>query len=92
MSKTKVARGSSSRANLASEEDKGGVQSQERRSFLRAGAALTGGALASAAAIAGARAQRLEIPPSAKEMGRIIEPTAYGMPSKFGGRGRIVHH
>jgi hypothetical protein len=30
-----------------------------------------------------ARAQRLEIPRSNLEMGRIIEPTAYGMPSKF---------
>jgi sulfane dehydrogenase subunit SoxC len=44
---------------------------------------LAGATAASATGIAAARAQRLEIPQSNLEMGRIIEPTAYGMPSKF---------
>ena len=82
MSRMKVARPSSSRG-AAADQDSRRVQSQERRSFLRHGAAMAGGALASAAGVAGASAQRLEIAPWTKEMGRIIEPEAYGSPSKF---------
>ena len=49
-----------------------------RRSFLRKTAALTGGALAG-----GATAAPLSIPQSNQEPGRVIDETAYGMPSKF---------
>ena len=63
MSKSKVARGSSSRAAAPFEDDTGRVQSEERRSFLRSGAALAGAAVASAAGVGAAGAQRLEIPP-----------------------------
>src|SRR5262245_64670665 len=61
-------------------------QSQARRRFLRHGVALAGATAASATGIAAARAQKLEIPQSNLEMGRIIEPNAYGMPSKFDSR------
>ena len=74
MPKTKVARG------LPPGD---AARFQERRRFMRNGAALAGATVATAAGIAAARAQRLEIPASSKEMGRIIEPEAYGMPSKF---------
>jgi sulfane dehydrogenase subunit SoxC len=57
--------------------------SVERRNFLRRGAAVAGGALASATGVVAAGAQRLEIPPSALEMGRIIEADDYGSPSRF---------
>ena len=57
--------------------------SYDRRKFLRSGAALAGAAVASASGIKAAQAQGLEIPASNREMGRIIEPEAYGMPSKF---------
>ena len=63
--------------------DPSSFQTQARRSFLRSGMALVGATVASASGIAAARAQRLEIPRSALEMGRIIELEAYGMPSKF---------
>jgi sulfane dehydrogenase subunit SoxC len=43
-----------------------------------AGAAVTGGA-----GIVAARAEKLEIPVSNKEPGRIIEPKVYGLPSKY---------
>jgi sulfane dehydrogenase subunit SoxC len=43
-----------------------------------AGAAVTGGA-----GIVVARAEKLEIPASNKEPGRIIEPKVYGLPSKY---------
>ena len=59
------------------------VPSHDRRSFLRSGAALAGAGVASATGIVAARAQPLQIPQSAKEMGRVIEPAVYGMPSKF---------
>ena len=49
-----------------------------RRNFLRNTAALTGGALAG-----GATAAPLSIPQSNQEPGRVIDETAYGMPSKF---------
>jgi sulfane dehydrogenase subunit SoxC len=60
-----------------------GIPSHDRRSFLRGGAMLAGATAASAAGIASAGAQRLEVAASAKEMGRIIDAEAYGMPSKF---------
>ncbi len=60
-----------------------GVQSDERRTFLRRGAVFAGGALTSAAGVLGAGAQPLEVPPSAKEMGHGIDPESYGSPSKF---------
>ena len=85
MQRTDVARGSKSRRAAAMDKaaDPSSLQSQARRSFLRSGMALAGATVASASGIAAARAQRLEIPRSALEMGRIIEPEAYGMPSKF---------
>ena len=52
----------------------------DRRDFLRRSAALTGGAFAAAGA---ARAAPLAVPPTNQEPGRIIEESAYGMPSKF---------
>ena len=51
-----------------------------RRNFIRKTAALTGGAFAAGGA---ARAAPLPVPPSKREPGRVIEETAYGMPSKF---------
>ena len=51
-----------------------------RRNFIRKTAALTGGAFAAAGS---ARAAPLPIPQANQEPGRIIEETAYGMPSKF---------
>jgi sulfane dehydrogenase subunit SoxC len=81
MSKKKEAQGSlSSHITLT---DSNRVLSHERRSFLRNGAALAGATVVSAAGVTAARTQPLEVPPSGKEMGRIIEPEAYGMPSKF---------
>jgi sulfane dehydrogenase subunit SoxC len=55
----------------------------ERRRFLRNGAALAGAALAGGMAATKAGAEVLEIPASNKELGRGMEPAAYGMPSKF---------
>lgn len=81
MPKKEDARGSPSR-RIAS-TDSAAPRSPDRRVFLRGGAVLAGATVASAAGITTAGAQRLEIPASAKEMGRIIEPEAYGMPSKF---------
>ena len=85
MQKTEVARGPRSRSGSATDNvvDTNSPQSQARRRFLRRGVVLAGATAASATGIAVARAQRLEIPQSNLEMGRIIEPTAYGMPSKF---------
>src|SRR5918994_5818445 len=51
-----------------------------RRNFIRKTAALTGGAFAAAGS---ARAVPLPIPSANQEPGRIIEETAYGMPSKY---------
>ena len=51
-----------------------------RRNFIRKTAALTGGAFAAAGS---ARAAPLPIPQTNQEPGRIIEETAYGMPSKY---------
>ena len=85
MQKTEMARGPRSRSGSATDNvvDMSSPQSQARRRFLRRGVVLAGATVASATGIAAARAQRLEIPQSNLEMGRIIEPTAYGMPSKF---------
>jgi len=85
MQKTEVARGPRSRSGSATDNvvDTNSPQSQARRRFLRRGVVLAGATAASATGIAAARAQRLEIPQSNLEMGRMIEPTAYGMPSKF---------
>src|SRR5438552_13064239 len=51
-----------------------------RRDFLRRTAALTGGALAAGGT---ARAAPLQVPGTNQEPGRIIEETAYGVPSKY---------
>src|SRR6266849_7080652 len=53
---------------------------RSRRNFLRRTAVLTGGALAAGGA---ARAAQLPIPPTNREPGRVIDETAYGMPSKY---------
>lgn len=55
--------------------------SEKRRSFLM-GSAAAGAAIATAGATS-ARAQTLAVPASNKEMGRVIDPKVYGMPSKF---------
>jgi len=56
----------------------------DRRDFFRRTAALTGGAIAGTAAASGtARAAPLAIPPTNQEPGRIIEESAYGVPSKY---------
>ena len=49
-----------------------------RRDFLRRTAALTGGALAGSASAA-----PLPVPPTNQEPGRVIDETAYGVPSKY---------
>lgn len=81
MSKKQVARGAPAGAVASAGRDRD--PSQDRRSFLRSGVALASATVASATGITAARAQRLDIPQTEKEMGRIIEPEAYGMPSKF---------
>ena len=60
-----------------------GVSVTDRRGFLRTSALLAGATAVSAAGTRAALAQKLEVPQTEKEMGRIIEPEAYGMPSKF---------
>ncbi|MBW8905581.1 MAG: sulfite dehydrogenase [Betaproteobacteria bacterium] len=56
----------------------------DRRDFFRRSAALTGGAIAgAAAATSAARAAPLAVPPTNQEPGRIIEESAYGVPSKY---------
>lgn len=58
--------------------------SEGRRAFLRRGAAAAGAGLAGATGLAGAAgAEKLAVPASNKEPGRIIDPKVYGMPSKF---------
>jgi sulfane dehydrogenase subunit SoxC len=56
------------------------AESTGRRNFIRRTAALTGGAFAAAG---GARAAPLPIPQTNQQPGRVIDETAYGMPSKF---------
>src|SRR3989454_3965457 len=51
-----------------------------RRDFLRRTAALTGGALAAGGT---ARAAPLQVPGTNQEPGRVIDETAYGVPSKY---------
>ena len=51
-----------------------------RRDFLRRTAALTGGALAAGGT---ARAAPVQVPGTNQEPGRVIEETAYGVPSKY---------
>ena len=60
-----------------------GVSVTDRRDFLRNSALLAGATAFSAAGTGAARAQKLEVPQTEKEMGRIIEPESYGAPSKF---------
>jgi len=60
-----------------------GVSVTDRRGFLRNSALLAGATAFSAAGTGAARAQKLEVPQTEKEMGRIIEPESYGAPSKF---------
>lgn len=81
MSKKQVARGSPT--GSAASEDRDHLPSQDRRSFLRSGVALAGASVATLAGAGTPRAQRLDVPQTEKEMGRIIEAEAYGMPSKF---------
>ncbi|MEQ1714150.1 MAG: twin-arginine translocation signal domain-containing protein, partial [Hyphomicrobium sp.] len=57
--------------------------SADRRQFLRSSIAVAGAAVATGASIGAANAQKLEIPPSNKEPGRILEPKVYGLPSKY---------
>ena len=57
--------------------------SADRRQFLRSSVAVAGAAVATGAGIGAASAQKLEIPPTNKEPGRIIEPKVYGLPSKY---------
>src|SRR2546422_6759919 len=56
-----------------------------RRGFLRKGAMIAGPALAGPGIARSAPGAPLEVPPTAKEMGRPIPPTAYGVPSRFEG-------
>src|SRR5207247_37603 len=56
-----------------------------RRSFLRTSALIAGTALAGAGMTRSAAAAPLEIPPTARGMGRPIPPTASGVPSRFEG-------
>lgn len=56
---------------------------ESRRQFLRSGLAVAGAAVATGAGMGAAQAQKIEVPPSNKEMGRIIDPKVYGMPSKY---------
>ena len=69
------------RTPLPAEED-AKLESQDRRAFFRRSALVAGGALAGGG-LAAARGAPLAVPPTEHEMGRPIEATAYGMPSKF---------
>lgn len=60
-----------------------GPASADRRRFLRGSAAIAGATVATGAGLVEARAEKLAIPPTNKEMGRIIDPKVYGMPSKY---------
>lgn len=59
----------------------GALAMRERRDFLRKTAALAGGGTLAAAGAA--QAAPLAVPPSNFGIGRTIDETAYGMPSKF---------
>jgi len=54
-----------------------------RREFLRGGAAIAGAVAATGTGVTLVRAEKLEVPQSNKEMGGIIEPKVYGLPSKY---------
>lgn len=71
------------RRTLLPPEEGRRLESEDRRAFLRKGAALAGGALTVGAAAAPARGAPLAIPPTEQEMGRPIPPAMYGMPSKY---------
>jgi sulfane dehydrogenase subunit SoxC len=60
-----------------------GVSVTNRRGFLRNSALLAGATAVSAAGTRSVLAQKLEVPQTEKEMGRIVEPESYGAPSKF---------
>ena len=60
-----------------------GMSVTDRRGFLRNSALLAGAPAFSAAGTRAASAQKLEVPQTEKEMGRIVEPESYGAPSKF---------
>ena len=70
------------RTPLTQEED-ARLESGDRRAFFRRSAAVAGGALAAGGLASAARSAPLAVAPTNKEMGRPIEPAAYGMPSKF---------
>ena len=78
MAKTQVPRVSSL---SPAEYDAYRLESAARRSFLRKGAALAGGAAATGVGLA--QAAPLPIPQSNKAYGRPIAETDYGMPSRF---------
>ncbi len=64
-------------------EDDARLESEDRRTFFRRSAAVAGGALAAGGLASAARGAPLMVPLSELEMGRPIDATAYGMPSKF---------
>jgi sulfane dehydrogenase subunit SoxC len=70
------------RTPLTQEED-ARLESGDRRAFFRRSAAVAGGALAVGGLATAARSAPLAVAPTNREMGRPIEPAAYGMPSKF---------
>lgn len=70
------------RIPLPQEED-ARLESEDRRKFFRRSVAVAGGALATGGLASAARGAPLMVPLSQLEMGRPIDPTAYGMPSKF---------
>ena len=70
------------RTPLPKEED-ARLESEDRRTFFRRSAAVAGGALAAGGLASAARGAPLMLPLSELEMGRPIDATAYGMPSKF---------
>jgi sulfane dehydrogenase subunit SoxC len=70
------------RTPLTEEED-AKLESQDRRAFFRRSALAAGGALTAGGLASAARGTPLTVPATEHEMGRPIEATAYGMPSKF---------
>ena len=70
------------RTLLPKEED-ARLESEDRRRFFRRGAAVAGGAIAAGGLASAARGAPLMVPLTELEMGRPIDATAYGMPSKY---------
>jgi len=70
------------RTPLTGEED-AQLESRDRRTFFRRSAVVAGGALTAGGLATATRGAPLAVPPTEHEMGRPIEATAYGMPSKF---------